>query len=299
MKDKILKLKRELDAVIVAHNYQRAEVLDIADYVGDSFYLSQVVQKCQNETVVFAGVYFMAESAKILSPQKEILLPVLDAACPLANMVDLNTLKEYKEKYSDYTFVCYINTNAEVKAMCDVVVTSSNAEKILSKIENDKIFFLPDRNLGKYIKNKFPNKKFIIWNGFCPVHQKIQAKHILSLKEKIDNLIVLAHPECNREVREIADFLGSTKEIIDFANRTKFKNYLIATEDGVIHTLKQTNPDKNFYVPGAPATCIDMKKTTLEDIYNSLLYKKHSINVKQEISNLALKSLNKMIELAG
>ncbi|SHF00068.1 quinolinate synthase NadA [Caloramator proteoclasticus] len=299
MRDKIIKLKKDLDAIILAHNYQRAEVLDIADYVGDSFYLSQIAKKCKNKTIVFAGVHFMAESAKILSPEKEILLPVLDALCPLSDMVNIETLKEFKEKYSDYTFVCYINTSADVKALCNVVVTSSNAEKIISRIENDKIVFLPDKNLGEHIKNKFPNKKFIIWDGFCPTHQRIQVKHIISLKEKINNLVVLAHPECNSEVREVADFLGSTKEIIDFANKTDYKNYLIATEDGVIHTLKQNNPNKNFYVPGTTATCINMKKTTLEDIYNSLLYKKHSITVDEEISNLALKSLMKMIELAG
>jgi quinolinate synthase len=299
LRDKIIKLKKDLDAIILAHNYQRAEVLDIADYVGDSFYLSQIAKKCKNKTIVFAGVHFMAESAKILSPEKEILLPVLDALCPLSDMVSIEILKEFKEKYSDYTFVCYINTSADVKALCDVVVTSSNAEKIISRIENDKIVFLPDKNLGEHIKNKFPNKKFIIWDGFCPTHQRIQVKHIISLKEKINNLVVLAHPECNSEVREVADFLGSTKEIINFANKTDYKNYLIATEDGVIHTLKQNNPNKNFYIPGVSSTCINMKKTTLEDIYNSLLYKKHSITVDKEISNLALKSLMKMIELAG
>lgn len=298
MKNKILNLKQQLDAVILAHNYQSADILDIADYVGDSFYLSQIAKSLQNKTIVFAGVYFMAESAKILSPEKDILLPVIDAGCPLADMVDVPTLLEYKQKYPDYTFVCYINTNAEIKALCDVTVTSSNAEKVVSKLNSDKIVFLPDKNLGDYIKNKFPEKDFVIWNGFCPTHERIRANSILTLKEKINDLVILAHPECNKEVRDIADFLGSTKEIIEYASNTNFKNYLIATEDGVIHTLKNNNPDKNFFVPGLPAICMNMKKTTLDDIYYSLLHKKHLISVDADITNKARRSLERMLELA-
>lgn len=298
MKNKILNLKQQLDAVILAHNYQSADILDIADYVGDSFYLSQIAKSLQNKTIVFAGVYFMAESAKILSPEKDILLPVIDAGCPLADMVDVPTLLEYKQKYPDYTFVCYINTNAEIKALCDVTVTSSNAEKVVSKLNSDKIVFLPDKNLGDYIKNKFPEKDFVIWNGFCPTHERIRANSILTLKEKINDLVILAHPECNKEVRDIADFLGSTKEIIEYASNTNFKNYLIATEDGVIHTLKNNNPDKNLFVPGLPAICMNMKKTTLDDIYYSLLHKKHLISVDADIANKARRSLERMLELS-
>lgn len=298
MKNKIQKLKQELDAVILAHNYQSAEILDIADYVGDSFYLSQVAKNLKNKTIVFAGVYFMAESAKILSPEKDVLLPVIDALCPLADIVDVPTLLEFKEKYQDYTFVCYINTNAETKALCDVTVTSSNAEKVISKLNSNKIVFLPDKNLGEYIKNKFPEKDFVIWNGFCPTHERIRANSILNLKEKVNDLVILAHPECNKEVRDIADFLGSTKEIIDYATKTNFKNYLIATEDGVIHTLKKNNPEKNFFVPGLPAICMNMKKTSLDDIYLSLLNKKYLITVDEEIANKARLNLKKMLELA-
>lgn len=298
MIEEIKKLKEEKDALILSHNYQRPEVIDIADFVGDSFYLSQVAKDSDKGTIVFCGVDFMAESAKILSPDKKILLPVKDAGCPLAEMVDIDELKRFKEKHSDATFVCYINTSAEVKALCDVVVTSSNAVRIIKRIENKKIVFLPDKNLGEFVKEQVPEKEIILWTGFCPTHRKISKEHILSLKEEIKDLVVLTHPECERDVREISDFIGSTKEIIDYATKTNYKNYLIATEEGVIHTLKKLNPDKNFYIPGLTATCPNMKKTRLIDVYESLLYSRYEIHVDEEIAKGAKKALENMLMLA-
>lgn len=297
MKNKIQKLKEENDAIILAHNYQSPEVIDIADFVGDSFYLSRVAKEVKNKVIVFAGVYFMAESAKILCPEKTVLLPAKDAGCPLADMVDIEIFKKFKQEYKDFTFVCYINSNAEIKALCDVVVTSSNAVEIIKKIQNNKIVFLPDKNLGEFIKEKVLDKEIILWDGFCPTHQKISKEYILLMKEKIDNLIVLAHPECRKEVRDISNFIGSTKEIIDYAAKTNYKNYLIATECGVIYTLKKMHPNKNFYVPGITITCPNMKKTTINDIYESLLKMKYIIDVDDEVAEKARKPIVRMIEL--
>lgn len=298
MIDKINKLKEERDALILAHNYQIPEVIDTADYVGDSFYLSQVAKESDKKVIVFCGVHFMAESAKILSPEKTVLLPVKDAGCPLAEMVDIDELERFKKEHPDAAFVCYINTNADIKALCDVTVTSSNAVKIIKRIPNKKIVFLPDKNLGEFVKEKVPEKEIILWTGFCPTHRKISKENVLSMKKIVNDLVVLAHPECEKEVREIADFVGSTKEIIDYATNTNYKNYLIATEEGVIHSLKKMNPNKNFYIPGLSATCPNMKKTRLEDVYESLLHMKHEINVDEEIASKARKALENMLDLA-
>lgn len=298
MIDEINKLKKERNALILAHNYQLLEVIDAADYVGDSFYLSDVAKKSDKDVIVLCGVHFMAESAKILSPEKTVLLPVLDAGCPLADMVDTDKLSEYKKKHPDAAFVCYINTTAEVKALCDVVVTSSNALKIIKKLDNKKIVFLPDKNLGEYIKEQVPEKEIILWEGFCPTHKKISKESILMLKDEIKDLVVLAHPECEKDVRDISDFVGSTKEIIEYATNTNYKNYLIATEEGVIHTLKRDNPHKNFYAPGKTATCPNMKKTRISDVYECLLYMKHEIKVDEEVAEKARRALENMLLLA-
>ena len=298
IREKILELKKEKNAIILAHLYQRPEIQEIADATGDSYYLSKVARDCEQDVIVFCGVRFMAESAKILSPQKTVLLPVLDAGCPMADMADTEGVKKLKEQHPDATVVCYINSTTEVKALCDVSVTSSSADKIISNIESDEIIFLPDRNLGGYIAERFPEKKFILWNGFCITHVRVEPEEVIELKESIEDALVLAHPECEKEIRDLADFIGSTSHIIDYATSSDKKNFIVVTEEGILYELKKRNPDKNFYIPGGSMICQNMKKTTLEDVYNSLLHMQHNITIDEEIRVKALKSLERMHELS-
>ena len=292
--EEIIKLKTKKNAIILAHYYQRPEVQDIADVVGDSYNLSKIAQKCNEKVVVFCGVKFMAESAKILSPQKTILLPVFEAGCPMADMIEVEDLLKLKKQHPNAAVIGYINSNTKVKALCDVCVTSSSAVKIISKIEKNEIIFFPDKNLGEYIAEQFPNKNFILWNGFCITHKKASKEKILFIKNKIADIKVLVHPECESPVRSLADFIGSTGEIINYATKCTSKNYIIVTEQGVIHQLKKKNPDKNFYVPGSTMTCVNMKKTTLKNVYESLLYMKNEIILDEDVRNKAHTALINM-----
>jgi len=291
-------LKKEKNAIIVAHYYQRPEIQEIADAVGDSYYLSKIAKDCSEQVIVFCGVKFMAESAKILSPEKTILLPALDAGCPMAEMADAEAVAKMKEEHPNAAVVCYINSTAEVKAHCDVCVTSSNAINIIRNIDKEEIIFLPDKNLGAYIAEKMPEKKFILWPGFCITHKKVRKENVLAIKELKPNAKILVHPECENEVRDIADFLGSTSEIIDYATNTPGEDFVIVTEEGVLHELKMKNPEKKFYVPGNTMTCINMKKTRLEDVYESLLNMQHQIEVDEDIRVKAYNSLMNMHKMA-
>jgi quinolinate synthase len=295
--EKIQELKKQKNAIILAHYYQCAEVQDIADAVGDSYYLSKIAKDCKENIVVFCGVKFMAESAKILSPQKTVLLPAIDAGCPMAEMATAEEVLKMKEAHPNAVVVTYINSTTEVKAVTDVCVTSSNALNIIKKIDSDEIIFLPDKNLGEYIAEKVPEKKFILWNGFCITHRKVKPEAIIKTRELIPNIKVLVHPECEKSVRDLADFLGSTGEIISYATNESYKDYLIVTEDGVLHELKKKNPDKNFYVPGSSMTCVNMKKTRLEDVYNSLLNSQYEVTIDEDIRIKAYKSLMNMHEM--
>ena len=296
--DKILQLKKERNAIILAHYYQRPEIQELADFVGDSYYLSKVARDCHEDVVVFCGVKFMAESAKIMSPQKTILLPAIDAGCPMADMAEAEEVQKMKDDHPHAAVVAYINSSTEVKALCDVCVTSSSVEKIISNIENDEIIFLPDKNLGGYIAEKFPDKKFILWDGFCITHVRVRKDSIVELKDILEDVQVLAHPECEKEIRDIADYIGSTSGIIEHATASKNKNYVIVTEEGILHELKKKNPHKNFYAPGTTMTCINMKKTTLEDVYSSLLHMKYEIEIDEDIRLKALNSLVNMHNMA-
>lgn len=291
-------LKKEKNALILAHYYQRAEIQDIADYVGDSYYLSKIAKDSPNKLIVFCGVKFMAESAKILSPEKTILLPSLDAGCPMAEMAEEDALLELKKLHPDAATVCYINSTTEVKALCDVTVTSSNAIKVVNKLKETKIIFLPDKNLGEYLQQQLPNKEFILWPGFCITHRKISKEKILKSKEAIPDIKILVHPECEKEVRDIADFIGSTGEIISFASDNDYKNYLIATEEGILYKLKKNNPDKNFYFPGTSTVCPNMKKTRLIDVYNALKNTTFEITLDEDLRIKALNCLLNMHEMA-
>ncbi|MPW25088.1 quinolinate synthase NadA [Alkalibaculum sp. M08DMB] len=295
----INKLKKEKKAIILAHYYQRPEIQEIADVVGDSYYLSKIARDCKEQLIIFCGVKFMAESAKILSPEKTILLPVLDAGCPMADMADEEGISKWKLDHPNAAVVAYINSSTEVKALCDVCVTSSSAEKIINNIDSDEILFLPDENLGGYLSEKFPSKKFILWKGFCITHKKVNPKSIVAIKEQIPDIKVLVHPECEHEVRSLGDYVGSTSGIINFATENDFKNYLIVTEEGILHELKMKNPDKNFYVPGKTMTCVNMKKTTLEDVYESLVNNTFEIKLDEDLRLNALHSLMRMHELSS
>lgn len=296
--DEIIRLKKERDAIILAHNYQVAEVQEIADVVGDSFALSKHAASTDHKVIVFCGVHFMAESAKILSPEKTVLLPALDAGCPMADMVTAERLREMKAQYPEAAVVCYVNSSAEVKAECDICCTSSNAVKVVESIPNKQIIFAPDQNLGSYIAKKVPHKEMILWKGFCITHKRVRVEEVKKIKELHPNAKLLVHPECEPEVQALADFLGSTSEIIKYAGEIPEKDIIIGTEEGVLHILKKQNPDKNFYLLSPGLICANMKKTRLEDVYLSLLHMQHEITLDEEIRTKALKSLEEMLKIS-
>ena len=234
---------KEKNAIILAHLYQIPEVQEIADYVGDSYYLSQVARDAKEDLIIFCGVKFMAESAKVLSPDKTVILPAPNAGCPMADMAEVEDVEEMIKEYPDAFKVCYINSSYEVKALCDASVTSSSALNIMNNIPNKQILFLPDQNLGGYIAEFFPEKEFILWRGFCPTHHRITAEMFEG--QEHPNVKVLAHPECSKEVRELSDYLGSTSGIIDYATKCEDNEFIIATEEGVLHQLQRKIQIKN------------------------------------------------------
>lgn len=298
LSEKILKLKKEKNAIILAHLYQIPEVQEIADYVGDSYYLSQVARDAKEDLIIFCGVKFMAESAKVLSPDKTVILPAPNAGCPMADMAEVEDVEEMIKEYPDAFKVCYINSSYEVKALCDASVTSSSALNIMNNIPNKQILFLPDQNLGGYIAEFFPEKEFILWRGFCPTHHRITAEDIIKAKEEHPNVKVLSHPECSKEVRDLSDYIGSTSGIINYATECEDKEFIIATEEGVLHQLKKKNPDKKFYFPEV-MVCPNMKKTSLQDVYDALDGKKEEVILDEEIRKKALTSLENMHKLGN
>jgi len=299
LKEEILKLKKEKNAIILAHYYQPGVIQELADFVGDSYYLSEIARDCKEEVIMFCGVRFMAESAKILSPHKTVLMPCPSAGCSMADMANGKALIELKEKYPDAYVVCYINSTYNVKAHCDVAVTSSSALKILKNVPNKQIMFLPDRNLGGYISEFFPEKEFILWDGFCRCHNKISKEDILKVKEKHKDAKVLVHPECTKEIRDMADYIGSTSGIIDYATKEVGNEFIIGTEEGILHELKKKNPNKKFFIPGDRICCQDMKKTTLENLYDALLNMKNEMILDEDTRRQALRSLENMHKLAS
>ncbi|MGL4797070.1 MAG: quinolinate synthase NadA [Paraclostridium sp.] len=294
----INKLKKERNALIVAHYYQPKEIQKIADVVGDSYYLSEISKESDKEVIVFCGVRFMAESAKILSPNKKILMPVLDAGCAMADMIDEEAIIDLKKQYPNSYVVCYINSTANVKSHCDVAVTSSSALDILKNIEQKQVIFLPDKNLGGYISEFFPEKEFILYDGYCKYHNNIKVEDILNLKNIYKDAKVLVHPECTAEVRKLGDYIGSTSGIINYATNSNCKNFIIATEVGILYELELKNPNKRFYIPGESISCIDMKKTTIQTLYDTLLNMNNEITVDENISKKALICLENMHSLA-
>ena len=292
--EEIKKLKREKNALVLAHLYQRPEIQELADIVGDSYFLSKKAMESDKDLIVFCGVGFMAESAKILSPHKRILLPAKEARCPMADMGVVYKLQALKDEYPNAKVVSYINTNLDIKAMSDVCVTSSSALKIMNNLEGDEIIFIPDRNLGEYISEFFPNKKFILYQGFCPVHERITPDDILELKELYPSFEVLVHPECNKPVRSLADYIGSTSELINYSASSKSEGLIVVTEEGVLHQMKQKSPNKTFIPLRNSMICPNMKMTTLEELYNCLLNESNEVQINEEQRVKALTALENM-----
>lgn len=294
----IRQLKKEKDAVILAHYYVPAEVQEIADYIGDSFYLSKIATKLEASTIVFCGVSFMGESAKILNPEKTILMPDETADCPMAHMADIQRIKELKEQYEDLAVVCYINSSAQLKCYSDVCVTSSNALKIVRSLPNTNIFFIPDGNLGRYIASQVPEKHFIFNQGYCPVHADLTPDQLVQAKSKHQNALFLAHPECPPHILEMADFIGSTSEMIDYATDNSSSEYIIGTEIGVLFELQKENPTKTFYPIEPQMLCADMKKITLEKVIHVLETGANQVEVSEELRSKANAPLDRMLTLA-
>lgn len=296
--EKIKTLKEKKNAVILAHCYQPVEVDLVADYVGDSLYLSQVAAKTNADIIVFAGVYFMAQTAKLLSPQKKVLLPQLEAGCRMADMITLEQLKEFKSKNSNIPVVCYVNSTAEVKAECDMCCTSSNAVNVVKSMGADKILFLPDTYLGKWVEKQLGNVEVITYPGFCPTHLRIRPEDIENARKSYPDALVLVHPECHTSVSDIADYVGSTTGIINFAKNSDNKSFIIATEEGVVDRLKRDFPDKKFIPVKENIICPNMKMTSLEDILNVLENENNEIFVDENIAQKAVKCIDRMLEVS-
>jgi len=294
--NRIKKLKEERKAVILAHNYQIGEVQDIADYVGDSLGLSQKAAQVKEDVIVFCGVHFMAETAAILSPEKTVLIPEIEAGCPMADMITASQLKEWKKKYPGSKAVCYVNTTAEVKAECDICCTSSNVLKVVESLDDDEILFAPDKNLAFYVA-RHTEKKIIPWDGYCYVHHFIRSRDIKEKKRLYPEAEVWSHPECRPEVINLSDKVLSTGGMIKEARNTRKKEIIVATEAGIIYRMKKENPDKNFYPAKDLALCANMKKINLEKVLRSLEEMIYRVEVPEEISKRARGAIQKMVQI--
>jgi quinolinate synthase len=299
LSDKILKLKKEKKAVIMAHNYQRPEIQDIADYVGDSIELSRkAVEEQDAEIIVFSAVDFMAESAAILNPSKKVLLPCLGARCPMAQMLTVDEIKRAKNQYPNAPVVLYVNTLASCKAECDVCCTSANAVEVIKSLDADTILFGPDKNLAEYVSEKTGKKLIPIpENGFCPTHLLFQPEDVKVLKMQNAAAIAMVHPECSSEMRKVADFIGSTSKMCRYARESHAKNFIVGTEEGILHRLRKENPQKNFYLAYEGAICPNMKLTTLDRLYTALKEEKNVVKVPEAVAKKARASLERMFEV--
>ena len=299
--EKINKLKKEKNAIILTHCYQNIEIDEVSDYVGDSLYLSRAAAKTDADIILFAGVYFMAQSAKILSPDKKVLIPDITSGCQMADMIDVENLRLFKKKYPNIPVVCYINSTAEVKAECDVCCTSSNAVDIVKNLNVPKVLFAPDTYLGKWVGQKLKDVEVITFNGFCPVHLRIRPEDIMEARRNYPEALILAHPECHYEVSKLADFVGSTKEIMEFSQKCDKKQFVIATEKGVVERLnrdsKLNNWGKEFILINENIICHSMKYNTLEKIYDTLLNETNEIILDKNIIEKARLSIDRMLNL--
>lgn len=298
MRERIGQLKKEKDIVILAHYYVDGEVQEIADLVGDSYFLAKKATEVSQQNILFCGVSFMGESAKILNPGKRVIMADEFADCPMAHMVDIAKIQQVREQYPDVAVVCYVNSTAEIKAYSDVCVTSSNALRVVQSLPNKHIFFIPDNNLGRYISTLVPEKEFIFNDGFCHVHTSIHRENVEEAKKLHPNAPVLTHPECTADVLEISDFIGSTSEILDYATKSDAKEFIICTEMGIFFELEQKNPDKRFYSVGHRQFCPNMKKITLEKVVRAMEEMEPEVTMDEELRVKANAPLVKMLELA-
>ena len=295
--DKILVLKKQHRAVILAHNYQPGEVQDIADFVGDSLGLSREAAATDADTIVFCGVLFMAETAAILSPEKTVLLPEKDAGCPMADMITAEQLQKLKDGHPEALVVGYVNTPAEVKALCDYCCTSGNAVELVNSLPKDKkIIFVPDKYLGQYVID-VTGRDMVLWPGYCPTHARISAEDIKTAKKQHPDAVVMAHPECSGQVREFADQMLSTGQMLKFVKKSTAVSFIVVTETGIIHTLKKQNPNKEFIAVTDNAICPNMKKITLEKVAWALEDMEYKIVVPEDIRIRATSALDRMLEV--
>ena len=296
---KILNLKKEKKAIILAHNYQRPEIQDIADYVGDSIELSRkAVEEKEAEIIVFSAVDFMAESAAILNPEKKVLLPCLGARCPMAQMLTVDEIERAKSKYPEAPVVLYVNTLASCKAHCDICCTSANAVEVIKSLNSDTVLFGPDSNLAQYVSEKTGKTLIPIpQNGFCPTHLLFQPEDVKVLKMQYPKATVIIHPECSSEMRQVADFVGSTSKMCRYAKDSTSKEFIVGTEEGIVHRLRKENPEKKFYLAYDGAICPNMKLTTLDRLYSSLKEEKNVVKVPEAVAKKARRSLERMFEV--
>ena len=305
LKKEIIKLKKEKNAVIMAHFYQREEIQELADYIGDSLALAQLAQEVEAPVIVLCGVHFMGETAKILSPEKTVIVPDLNAGCSLSDSCPADKFEEFINQHPGHTVISYANTSAAVKALTDVIVTSGNAKQIVESFpEDEKLIFGPDRNLGNYI-NSITGREMLVWDGYCEVHEKFSIEKLIELKKQNKTAKVLVHPECPKPIRLIADKIGSTKALLDYAVASRCKKFIVVTESGILHEMKKRCPNKEF-IPAPPADagcacneCAYMKLITLEKLYNSLKYMAPTIEVDEKVRVKAVKSIERMLEISN
>jgi len=303
LNQEILKLKKELNAVLLAHYYQESEIQDLADFVGDSLELARKAKSTQAEVIVFAGVHFMAETAKILNPKKLVLLPDLEAGCSLADSCPADLFKAFRELHPEHIAITYINCSAEVKALSDIICTSSNAEKIINQIPKEQpILFAPDINLGKYLTKK-TGRKMLLWNGSCIVHETFSERKIIDLKTEFPEAKIIAHPECEDTILSRADFIGSTSMLLNYVQEDQAESYIVATEPGILHQMKKLAPGKNF-IPAPPEKncscneCPYMKLNTKEKLYLCMKNRNPQIQMSEELMNKALIPIERMLEMS-
>lgn len=301
--EKINAVKKEKNAIILAHYYQIPEIQDIADYIGDSLNLAQKAKETQADIILFCGVHFMGETAKILNPEKKVLIPDMNAGCSLADSCKYSDFKEFKAKYPDHVVISYINCSAEIKTLSDIICTSGNALQIVESLpENQKIIFAPDKNLGGYV-NRMTGRNMILWNGSCEVHELLTVEHTVKMKMENPDAVLIAHPECNNAVLEISDFVGSTQAMIKYVKNSKNKKFLVATESGIIHQLRKDNLDKEFIVVTQSETCAcndcrHMKLNTMEKVLDSLENECHEISLSDDLIKKAEQPILKMLDIS-
>lgn len=299
----IERLKKEKNAIVLAHYYQEPDIQDVADYIGDSLGLAQKARETNADLIVFAGVHFMAETAKILNPTKKVLLPDLKAGCSLADSAPAGPFKAFKEKYPDHVVISYINCTAEIKALSDIICTSGNAEKIIESVPKDqKIIFAPDKNLGAYLAKK-TGREMVLWNGACMVHEIFSLEKITKLKVRHPNAKLIAHPECEEAILAVADYIGSTTQLLKYSQTDTNQEYIVATETGILHQMQQASPNKTF-IPAPPNNncacndCPHMKLNTLEKLYLCMMYEQPEIKMDETLRLAAKKPMDRMLEIS-